>query len=84
MAGAYKRTTRETLKLNNETPTWCLIDRLGNVVSVDIGADDSIVLIVDDKLSPLSKKEVVQLIRALKNAMKWIRKNDSLLAKYVM
>jgi len=70
--------------MNSGSPTWCLIDKRGQVVSVDVAADDSVALIVDDRLSPLSRSEVTQLIRALKNASKWIRKNDSQLAKYVM
>ena len=70
--------------MDNESPTWCLIDRRGQVVSVDVAADDSITVIVNDRLSPLSRSEVTQLIRALKNAMKWIKKNDEYLAKHVM
>ena len=70
--------------MDSESPTWCIIDKLGNVVSVDVAIDDSITLIIDDRLSPLSREEVTQLIRALKNASKWVRKNNERLAKYVM
>ena len=70
--------------MDSESPTWCLIDKLGNVVSVDVGADNSITLNVDDKLTALSREEVTQLIRALKNASKWVRKNDKPFAEHIV
>ena len=70
--------------MDSESPTWCLIDKLGNVVSVDVAIDDSITLIIDDRLSPLSREEVTQLIRALKNASKWVRKNDKPFAEHIV
>jgi len=70
--------------MNSGSPTWCLIDKRGQVVSVDVAIDDSITLIIDDRLTPLSRNEVTQLIRALKNASKWVKKNDEYLAKHVM
>jgi len=61
---------------------WEMIDRRGNKVAVGLSTDNSIALIANDSLTPLSISETKELRRALKRHMKAARKRQAKIVRY--